>query len=253
MPIVRGPAPHFRLQLPADNDLVAATTMLDWTPVAAAPGQAPMAGLDMFKAVRAFLGRCSLSQEPADQITFQQTPFIQFDLTDATWDRIISEYIDSDLPHILQDAGTRSLNGFDEAVSKLVPANPANWVISGPDILLRESFNIAAAQAVPARGRGRGQQAAVAAVAATPGPPELLFLNLCTISLLEDGSSASAPLQPLSRLSGMLGPFSTRGKRLDPVSTVQLTSALIRQQLSNRFGCLSDGAMAVNLNQGFYP
>lgn len=247
MPIVRGPAPYLQLQLPADDDLVAATSMLDWTPIAAAPGQNPMVGIDMFKAARAFLGRCSLSREPADQTIFQQTPFIQFDLTDAAWDRIISEYVNADLPQVLQDAGVRSLCGFDEAVSKLVPSNPGSWVISGPDLLLRESFDVAAVQAVPARGRGRGQPAAVAAAAAIPGPPELLFLNLCTISLLEDGSSASAPLQPLSRLAGMLGPFSTRGKRLDPVSTVQLTSALLRQQLATRFGCSSDGAMAVNL------
>lgn len=243
MIVGRGNAPHFQILLPSDHELVAATPMLDWTTIPAPPGGAPRAGLDMFKASRAFLSRCSLSKEPADHTLFHQTPFIQFDLTDAAWERILTEYVNSELPQILEDAGVRSLSLFDDAVNKLTPVDPSSWVISGADLLLRESFNTAAVAAVPARNR----QAAVPAVAATQGPAELSFLNVCTISLLEDGSSASSPLLPLARLAGMLGPFSTRDQRLNAISTVQLTGALLRQQLLSRFGCAADGAMAVNL------
>lgn len=247
MPIARGPAPHFQLLLPADEELVAATPMLDWVSVAAPQGGAPLKGLDMFKAVRAFLGRCSLSHEPADQTIFLQTPFLQFDLTDAAWDRIIGEYVASELPQLLEDEGVRSLSKFDDVVNKLTPVNPDCWIIKGPDILLRESFDIAGIPAVPAQGRGAARQGGVPAVPGVPGPPELAFLNICSIAHLEDGGSASNPLLPLARLAGMLGPFSTRDKRQEAVSSIQLTGALIRQQLTSRFGCTADGAMAINL------
>lgn len=244
MPITRGPAPFYPLILPADHELVLSTSMLDWTPLApAAAGGPQRVSLDLFKAVRAFLGRCSLSKEQADQNVFSQTPFLRFDLTNAAWDRILDEYVDSELPQLLQDAGVRSLGGFDETVNKLTPANPDNFIISNPDLLLRDAFDTAAIPARPARAR----QAAVPAVDAVAGPPELAFLNLCTLPLLEDRGSAILPLLPLARLAGMVGPFSTAEKRTEVVSTIQLTGALLRQQLGTRFGCAADGAMAVNL------
>lgn len=243
MPITRGPAPLFQLILPVDHELVVATSMLDWTAAAPAADGTQQVGLDTFKAVRAFLSRCQLSKQPVDQAVFQQTPFLRFDLSDAAWDRILGEFVDSELPQLLEDAGVRSLGGFDETIGKLVPVNPDRLTITGPDLLLRDPFDVAAVPARPARGR----QAAVAAVAAAPGPPELSFLNLCTVHLLEDKSSAIFPLLPLSRLAGMLGPYATHDKRTDAISTIQLTGALLRQQLNTRFGCAADGAMAVNL------
>lgn len=243
MPITRGLGPHFQIILPADHEMVVATTMLDWTALAPVQGGQPRVGLDAFKAMRAFIGRCNLSKQPADQTTFQQTSFLRFDLSDQAWDRIITEYVDSELPQLLQDAGIRSLGGFDEVVNKLTLANPDNLIIHATDLLLRDAFDTAAVPARPARGR----QAAVPAVNAVAGPPEIAYLNLCTLPLLENDSSVTHPLLPLARLAGMLGPFSTDAKRRDPVSTIQLTGALIRQQLTNRFGCAADGAMAVNL------
>lgn len=80
-----------------------------------------------------------------------------------------------------------------------------------------------------------------------PGPAELAFLHVCAITLLEDQGSPTSPLLPLARLVGMIGPYSTRASRQNVVSTIQLTGALIRQELRNRFGCQADGAMAVNL------
>lgn len=65
--------------------------------------------------------------------------------------------------------------------------------------------------------------------------------------MLEDQGSPTSPLLPLARLVGMIGPYSTRATRQNVVSTIQLTGALIRQELRNRFGCQADGAMAVNL------
>lgn len=243
MPVTRGPGPQFQLILPADHELVVSTSMLDWTPLAAVQGGQPRAGLDAFKAMRAFLGRCTLSKQQADQIIFQQTSLLRFDLNDQAWDRILTEYVDSELPQLLQDSGIRSLGGFDDTLCKLTLANPDQLIISSPDLLLRDPFDTAGVPARPAHGR----HAAVPAIDAVAGPPELAFLNLCTLTLLEDGGSATHPLLPLARLSGMLGPFSTCAKRRDAVSTIQLTGALIRQQLTSRFGCAADGAMAVNL------
>lgn len=252
MQFSRGTAPDFQLILPADNELVQTTPMLRWTQIPGAPGAAPQAGLSLFKAARAFLGRCNLSKDPQDTIVFERTSFLQFDLTDGAWTRILQEYLDSELPRILRESYASSLPSFDEAVKNITPNNPDNWILSGADILLRETFDtpgVAAAEAAaPAPRRRAGAPAAVIVVApATPGPAELKFLDLCTVSLLENSDSPTCPLLPLARLAGMLGPFSTRDKRLQAVSTVQLTGALLRQQLTSRFGCHADGAMAVNL------
>lgn len=259
MALTRGPGPHFQIILPADHELVVSTSMLTWTPIAAAQaGNPARAGLDLFKAVRAFIGRCSLSVQPADQALFQHTSFLRFDLTDDAWNRILREYVDSELPQLLQDGGVRSLSGFDDTVSKLELANPDNLSLTGPDLLLRDPFDAAVAPIPAGRGRGGGRgaagpargaglQAAPPNVGMVNGPVELTFFNLCTLSLLEDKTSPTSPLLPLARLSGMLGPFSTHEKRRDAISTIQLTGALIRQQLTNRFGCAADGAMAVNL------
>lgn len=243
MPIARGPGPRFQLILPADHELAVSTPMLEWAAVTPLPANQPRVGLDAFKAIRAFLGCCRLSKQQADNNVFQQTSFLRFDLNNAAWDRVLNELVDSELPQLLQDAGVRSLGGFDDALSKLTPANPNNLVLVGPDLLLREPFDVAAVPARPAHGR----HAAVAAVDAVAGPAELAFLNLCALTLLEDEGSASLPLLPLARLAGMLGPFSTQAVRGNAVSTIQLTGALIRQQLTSRFGCVADGAMAVNL------
>lgn len=243
MQVARGPAPDFCLILPADNELVLTTPMLRWTAIPAAPRGVAQASIALFKAIRVFLGRCSFSKAAADAVVFSRTPFLQFDLSDAAWTRIFQEYLDSDLPRLLREAYASSLITLDDVIKNLVPNSPDRLTLRAADLLLREAFDTPAVAAVPARGRN----AAVPAVAAAPGPPELAFLNLCSIALLEDPDSPGSPLLPLSRLAGMLGPCSTRDKRLEVVSTVQLTGALIRQQLSSRFGCQADGAMAVNL------
>lgn len=247
MPLTRGPAPDFQLQLPADHELVLTTPMLQWVVIPGAQGAAPLAGISLFKAVRAFLSRCSLSRTPEAATTFSQTSFLQFDLTVAAWTRILDEFDNSDLPRILRDSYAASLLALDDAIKQLTPANPNNLIIHGADLLLRDSFDDPGAPAVPANNRGRARQAAAPAVPATPGPAELSFLNLCTLSHLEDQGSVTTPLLPLSRLAGMVGPYSTRAVRLNLVSTIQLTGALVRQELRNRFGCQADGAMAVNL------
>lgn len=251
MQVARGAAPDFPLLLPADHELVLATPMLRWTAIPAAAGGAALASISLFKAVRVFLARCSLSKEPADAAFFKRLPFLEFDLTDAAWTRIIDEFSDSDLPRILRESYASTLIGLDDTLKSLTPNNPGNLVLFPADLLRREAFDTPAAAAAPARGGrgGRGGRGAPPqpAAAPVPGPPELAFLNLCSVALLEDPDSPSLPLLPLSRLAGMLGPYSTRDTRLDAVSTIQLTSALIRQQLASRYGCQADGAMAVNL------
>lgn len=247
MPVVRGPAPDFQLQLPADHELVLTTPMLQWVTIPGAQGAAPLAGIPLFKAIRAFLGRCSLSKEPADAAVFARTSILQFDLTDDAWTRILDAFDNSDLPRVLRDSYSSSLIALDEAVKQLTPVDPNGWVIHSNELLLRESFDTPGVAAQPARGRGAGRQAAIPGVAAAPGPQELAFLDVCTVSLLEDQSSPNSPLLPFARLAGMIGPFSTRQVRQHVVSTIQLTGALIRQELRNRFGCQAEGAMAVNL------
>lgn len=245
MPITRGPAPGLALILPQAHPLVQATPMLDWTTLPALANGGARAGIDLFKAVRAFIGRCSLSRNPVDQAAFLQTSFLEFDLTNAAWDRVLEEYVDSDLPLALRNCDARSLSQFDEVVKTLGFSNPNNIILRATDLNPRESFDNPGAPAIA--GRGRGGRGAVPAVPPTPGPAELSFLNVCTLTLLEDLNAPSSPLKPLALLAGMVGPFSMRATRLLVTSTIQLTGALIRRQLSDRFGCAADGARAVNL------
>lgn len=247
MPVTRGPAPGLAIVLPQDHPIVQATSMLDWKSMPAANGIA-QSGLDLFKAVRAFLGRCSLSHNQADQTRFNQTSFLQFDLSDAAWERIIDEYVDSELPEALLDIDARSLSQFDDAVKALSFSDPNNVILEAADLHPRESFDDPGRPVAAARRGGRGgAPAAQPAAPPVPGPADLAFLNVCTISLLVDTSSPESPLRPLAMLAGMIGPYSTRDVRRLITSTIQLTSALIRQQLSDRFGCSADGARAVNL------
>lgn len=244
MPITRGPEPGLAILLPHDHQLVQATLMLDWTPVPARAGRPAQAGIDLFKAVRAFLGRCILSRNPADQATFRGTSFLQFDLSDAAWERVLDEYVDSDLPLTLQNSHAVSLGQLDDTIKTLQFSDPNNMIIGAADLQLRQSFDDPGAPAGAARARGG---AAARAAPPTPGPAELAFLHVCTINLLEDAGSPNRPLMPLAFLAGMVGPYSTRAIRRLATSTIQLTGALIRQQLKDRFGCASDGARAVNL------
>lgn len=229
MPATRGPAPDFPIVLPEDHAIVASSPMLGWKDVPhPAGGQPPLKQLHIFQAVRCFLGRCSLSTQPAEAAAWTGVSFLEFDLNVAAWNRIIDEYDVSGLAQALQNAGATTLEAFDQTTRSLNLVDATNLILEMNDVERRELFDTPAGGAP--RGRGRGH--AAARVAVVPGPPVLKFLEVCKIPWLEDTDGAVANLWPLAYLAGMLGPVSTRAVRLQAVSTVQLNSALIVQQLA---------------------
>ena len=81
------------------------------------------------------------------------------------------------------------------------------------------------------QGRGRGAVAAVpaqAAVAAVPGPLNLAFLDICSITAFAEARDGPCQLMTFALLVGAMGPVATHASRLDPRSAVQSLAHAIR-------------------------
>lgn len=218
--------------------------MMGWQSVAPGRGGGPaFKKLEVFQLIRCFLGPCSISSRPEESRGFESVSFLEFDLSNDAWDRIIAEYLASDLARVLEDRGVNTLQELDGATRELEFTNPDNLVLSFQDVERREPFDTP----VGASTRGASGPSNAPPPVGAAGPPELRFLQECAIPLLEDHRGKGANLWPLAYLAGMMGPVGTKAVRSSAVSTVQLTSALVSQQLVSRFGCATDGAKAVNL------
>lgn len=243
MPVQRGPGPSFPLLFPEDHALVKAAPMLGWQSVSVVRGQPALVQLEVFQALRAFIGRCELSTSHNELSVLNGVSFLEFDMTDAAWNRVFDEYLASGLIDALEGREARNLEALDGATRSITISNPDNLVIRPQDIQRRDSFDSPAA---PAQRRGAGG-AQPAVNPAIPGPAEQRFLEECKLPLLEDRDGLQASLWPLAYLAGMMGPVGVRAARVSAVSSVQLTSAMVSRQLTTRFGCTTDGAKAVNL------
>lgn len=210
--------------LPADDDLVTSTPMLDWGVVPPDPQGNARVSLRHFQMVRSFLFRCSLSRIGVDLQAAHALSTLTPRVPAPTWSRILTEYKSSGLVGPLRDVGAATLSEFDKVLEELAIINPAQLELSAADLQMAEAFNTPGAPAVPAvpavrRGR-RILQPAVAAVAAvkpTQGPDNLEFLDIARLPYLEDGASR-VPLLGLSILSGALGPCSTQAVWLQPIT-----------------------------------
>jgi hypothetical protein len=76
---------------------------------------------------------------------------------------------------------------------------------------------------------------AVAAVAAVPGPVELVYLAKANLEILQ-GPDGAAPWAAIVRLAGMLGAASTRAARQDDMSTLRRVAAPLRASVARFLG-----------------
>ena len=202
---------------------------------AAAPGGGPQtASVPMGMAIRTWGVRLTLN-DPGTRIHASTVSGFTVAFTGAAFSRFLTELAASGL---LNAGPFECQRDSDAALLALTIVNPAHLAIQINDFLALEPFDrpaIAAVAAVPGRGRGRGRgrgaAAAVpaqAAVPAVPGPPNLAFLDICSMDAFAEAQTGPCPLMTFVRLVGALGPVATHASRLDPRSAAQSISHAIR-------------------------
>lgn len=230
------------LEMPANTPVVTATPFLQWMTVAAAgPGAPPTVRLPQYKAAKAFLGRCTLSTNPADRAMFAASNCLTFGLSGPCWGRLLTQ---------LDNAGLFTKGPFTNWVTFLLEMRALNlpagsMSIAGADLQDSPSFDdpghpgVPAVPAIPGRG-GRGGRGGIApvpgvpaipAIPPTPGPVTLDFLALLTLDQLEQVGYPE-PFFLWGDLLGGLGPCAERATRASAASTVQAAAFLLRNSLS---------------------
>ena len=234
--------PDLDIFLVATDPFVVGYPCLPWRHHPAAAGAPARASLAHFVAIRVWILRSSFGPAPADLATARLHSALTVAFQAAAWSRWLTELASSGL---LAKAPFDRLRDSDAAMELLTLANPNQLDILAADYLATETWFSPGTPAVAARraGGGRPARAAVAAGPPGPGPAELAFLELCKIDRLAD-TSLPCPLLALGRLSGMLGPVSTRAVRIDVLSSVRITAVSLRSYLARALGL--DAATAAN-------
>lgn len=242
------PDPEARLSLNASAALVVATPMLDWTVEAAVgAGALPRVSMTHAQMVRCFISRCNVGPLPADIAAAAARSVFTAYLNLAAWKRILEELCNGGLFDLL--VGATSLAQFWKSMDELVPANPANLLLTAGDWAAAEAFDRAAlprAAAVPGARRGAAGRPAVPAIAAEPGPAALSFLNLANLTLLEV-KGQHHPMEVWAKVGGMLGPCATRAARARALSTANVVARMLSSAMTNKFGELDEAGKAINL------
>lgn len=214
------------IELLANEQLVTATPFLPWTTAPAGAAGAPAAvRLSQFRAVRAFVRRCTLGQDAGDFAAFQQVECMMFGLNAAFWSRLLTVLRDARLfdqgpfltwPQFLQCYRQLDVSTLDLSIHQADLEMGESWETPAVPVNL----------APQGRGRGRGQAAPPALppapIPAVPGPADLEFLSLVTLdqniaaiakmSLWACGRTSSATWAPVllavlvSRLSRQFVP-----------------------------------------------
>ena len=216
-------------------------------PAAAAAGATPRVELPQNQLFAVFGRRCSFTKQHGQRALLEATNSMQFGITTAAWSRVLTALRDSGL----LAASFNSKRSLARAIKTLTIANAADLVIEDADLDLGEPFDTPAVAAVPARaaagrpaaaraGRGRGRAdrggvpppaaAAVAAIPAVPGPVELEFLALASVTRLEE-CGEEEPCRVLAFLLGLLGGCATRASRIPQLAMVQTSAALLESNL----------------------
>ena len=225
----------------ADNDpLVERTPFLGWLPATAtAAGQARVA-LSHFEMIKWFLPRNSFPRGGAVETAALRVTPLDFRLPIPFWLRTLNELTASGLEDALDSGATTDAHGFVEVLRALTIANPHQLQFTAGDLTtIGESFDAPGVAA--ARGRGRG----AVATPATPGPPGLRYLSLCSVLEFE-APKETCPLACLCELVGMLGASLTRASRDNERSAVRVVGGLLRSNLVAGYG-EGDGLIAGSL------
>lgn len=220
--------------LAASESLVAATPFLPWVPSPAGPAGAPATvRLAQFRAVRAFVRRCTLGQAAGDHAAFQLVECMMFGLTSAFWSRLLTALRDVQLfsrgPFLMWPQFVQSYRNCD--------LSAIDMCIHSGDLALGESWETPAIPAGPAPNAPRGRAAPpalpAAPVPAVPGPADLEFLSMVTL----DQSATALASEPLGLWADLichLGPCATRASRLTQIAPVRTNALLMINALKLR-------------------
>ena len=207
-----------------------------------------MRGLPHATVTKVFLAPCNLNAAQEHQTRFESFNPLTFRLTAAAWSRILSEYVDSGL----LDATFDSPRELRRALNNLSIQNPTQLQLEPDDIVGAETFDAPAVQTQTAAGRGRGHGGRGGGQPqlqpSVPGPPALTFLDLSSLTILQQPDSPE-PLLPLAKIVGLLGACHTRASRMQPTSPAALFADLIVPNICSRLGApnASPALVASNL------
>ena len=235
-----GATPDMDIFLVATDPFVVGYPCLPWRHHPAAAGAPARASLPHFVAIRVWILRNSIGPSPADMATARLHSVLTIAFNAAAWSRWLTELAASSL---LDKAPFDRVRDSDAAMELLTLANPNQLDILAADYLAVETWLTPGTPAVAGRRAGGGYpaRAAIPAGPPMPGPAELAFLELCKIDRLAD-TGLPCPLLALGRLSGMLGPVSTRASRTDVLSSVRITAVSLRSYLARALGLESSAA-----------
>ena len=241
LPVAGGARP---ITLAAAEPLVVATPFLGWAPAAAVSGVAQVQ-LSEWQMLTAFAAKARGAPDAASQTSLANRNALTLQLNTAWWSTYLTELVAGGLLR----ATLASREELQLVIKDVTPVNPAALLVSAGDWAACEDFAAPGAPAVPgvpgaAAVRARGTRAAIPAVPAVPpvpagppvpGPAELAFLNLASVALLED-HGGPCPWAAVARVCGMLGAAVTRAIRLEAMSNVRRTAALLRAAVARNLG-----------------
>ena len=199
----------------ANSPVVSATPFLDWQLAPAGLGGQARMPLMTFQAVIAFLPRCSIPRNAADQAAAHAVNVLIVRLTDSAWSRILTELLAAQV-------FAKPANSLDELHAFMKDAilpTPANLKLVAGDWHHAEAF------AVPA---GTG----AAAVAARRQLEPIRFLSLVNALDVEE-PAAPLPLSLFNTIVASVGPCLTQAARRVEASSVQLTASTLRVYLAS--------------------
>jgi hypothetical protein len=179
-----------------------------------------------FQGVIAFLPRCSISRNPADQAAAQAVNVLIARLTDAAWSRILTELLAAQV-------FAQPINSLDELhtfMKDVMIPTPANLELVAGDWRNAEAF------VVPAGAGG-------AAVTARRQLQPLRFLSLLDALAVEEPATR-LPLGLFCTIVASIGPCLTQAARREETSSVQLTASTLRTHLGP---ALADGPLAMKV------
>ena len=211
----------------ANSPVVSATPFLDWQPAPPVPGGQARVQLMTFQGVIAFLPRCSISRNAADQAAAQAVNVLIVRLTDAAWSRILTELLAAQV--FAQP--TNSLDELHTFMKDAMIPTPANLELVAGDWRNAEAF------VVPAGTGG-------AAVAARRQLEPLRFLSLVDALGVEE-PAARLPLGLFCTIVASIGPCLTQAARRVETSSVQLTASTLRIHLAGT--ARTDGQLAMKV------
>ena len=222
------------LFLLANDPFVLGYPCMPWLLHPSAGATPARASVPHFIAVRVFLVRNTIGTDAASTTAAATRSSITLLFNAAAWSRWFSELAASGL---LNGAPFQRVRDSDRALLALTVSNPAALAILAADYARFDPFDVPGTAAVRAVGR-RGQRNYVAAIPAgapTPGPPDLGFINLASVALLQLPNSPT-PLLSLCRLVGALGPCSTHASRANVTSSVRIVATVLRARVAKSAG-----------------